>query len=221
MHPNKFIAILAVFLFITTIGFGQDRLLGLRQGVGFWLVKSGKGKGSLQYAPGNHFTWNKELFFRSHQKSWAYEASIMTYERRYSTYKESALETIESHHNNRFLEMNLQVQYDVSYPLAGLLIPALSSMKSYFGFSLIPRLSFDKIHRQIESKTGAISESNHTGESLSMFLGVAYTHIIPLSKKFVLTSNLSFKMQPGTTLPRQESSENRQISLLTGLSYKL
>lgn len=195
----------------------QQSMLGIRQGAGLWLHKQGIGQGSLKLTAGQRVTWNKEIFYRNaFEKKWSYEASVSYFSfnyirmgRRYDRRTEK----------NEFLKTNFSVQYNVTYPLLGYMIPFMRDMSSFIGFNMSPMISFDK-YQTIELDG---SETNKSGQNLSMMIGFSYTHIIPVSKKLNITSVLSFatntfsKYEPATDYIRP----NKSISWMGGLGYKL
>lgn len=204
--------------------FAQEYAVGTRQGIGMWFTKNGKGKGSLKYAPGNHFTWNKELFIRKHASNgWAYELSLNNYCINYSNEEKGEGNTTYYHHKGNFFETNFIVQYDVTYPLAAYMFPALSGMKSFFGFSATPRFAFDRVEKVVYmSPTDTLQSASRNYET-SFFIGFYYTHYIPITEHWVLTSAFSFKMQPFNRYMRADDDfyrPNRQLAFQTGLCYK-
>lgn len=222
MNFRKLISVFVAVLLGLTVT-AQEAIIGVRQGLGFWLRKEGIGKGSLRYGQDDHFSWNKEVFFRKHLKNkWAGELSLATYQLKYRSQYANDQYRSSSAHLTRFFEANIVVQYDVTYPLFSYMFPVLTGMKSFLGFSAIPRVAIDGENQTLEHKDGAITTGQRETRGFSFFLGMNYTHIIPLTKKFFLTSELSFSMQPFDAYRRTATERpNRQISLMTGIGYKL
>jgi hypothetical protein len=224
MHTRISSTILILSFLLSGTSTAQQLFAGGRQGVGFWLTKNGNGIGSLKYAPDNHFSWNKELFLRRHTTRWAYELGVTNYNMRYDRHHEKDGVRHHSDHRTRFVETNLSVQYDVTYPLVGYMFPALVKMKSFFGFTLTPRLAFEKISASEELPSGNRTSTDSRNTSFSLFIGMSYTHVIPISKNWSVTSSFNFRMQPMDKYLRDEGDfyePNRQISVMTGVLYSL
>lgn len=199
--------------------------MGIRQGVGVWFTKTGVGKGSLQFAEGDHFSWNKELFFRQQlDKKWAYEVSLMNYQLHSIHTDQSDYKTIKTEKDAQFLESSLSIQYDVTYPLAGYMVPALKDMKSYIGFALAQRFSFEQVNATTFNNDASVHTNAYPANNFNMFVGFNYTHIIPISKRINITSVFAFKMNPFSQKGFRSidySNPNRVLSISSGISYKL
>ncbi|HRO43017.1 MAG TPA: hypothetical protein PL009_09295 [Flavipsychrobacter sp.] len=222
---SKTLILFCLCFFIFAQARAQQTLVGVRQGVGMWFTKNRIGQGSLKYAPGNHFTWNKEIFFRKNlTKDFTAEVSFGTYEMQYEKEVKNEVATTYSSHRSNFLETTILVQYDVTYPLISYFFPKLTGMKSFLGFSLIPRISFDRMATRTEFDSGPIVSDFYKGNDVALFVGMHYTHVIPISKRISISSALSFKMQPFDKYLRDEGNfhePNRHISLMTGVLYQL
>lgn len=220
-HAVRIFTVFYLALLFSVPANAQQTFAGVREGVGFWLTKNGRGKGSLKYAPGNHFTWNKEFFIRRHGSGkWAYEFDLVHYQHRYKRVdRGDSIGTYENWHSN-FLELNFVLQYDVTYPLAAFMFPVLSKMKSYIGFSAAPRAGFHKV----EPVEAGMPKGWIRSSSLDFFIGMHYTHFVPITDRLVLSSCLSFRMKPFDRMGRADGDfyePNRQISLSSGVCYRL
>lgn len=203
----------------------QGLTMGIRQGVGMWFTKDGIGNGSFHTAEGDHFSWNKEIFARQEfSKKWAYEVSVINYhlDSRHDVREETKM--ISTNRNTQYIETGLSFQYDVTYPLAGYMFPALRGMKSFVGFGVFPRISFEDVTITTIGNDASRVSDIHSANNFALFLGFNYTHIVPLTQRLSLTSVFSVKMKPfdqNIFSNRDFSKPNRQVSVATGLSYRL
>lgn len=203
----------------------QEINMGIRQGLGIWFVDRGIGMGSLRYASGDHFSWNKELFFRQRLKSkWAYEISFATYQVDNSITIQREYESIHTEIKGTYVEHGISLQYDMTYPLAGYVFPWLRNMKSYVGFAFIPRIDFKDITHTTVNTDMLTTQSHKKETNLSFWTGFNYTHMVPLTPRLTLTSTLQFKMKPFDqyfNTKETDAAPNRQVSVMTGLCYRL
>lgn len=222
---RKFVLSVLVLLLSFSLKAQSSFSLGVRQGIGVWFTKTGFGKGSLQFAEGDHFSWNKEIFVRQpFNKKWAYEVSIAHYQLNSIHTDVRDYKKVITERDANFIETGLSFQYDVTYPLAGYMVPALKEMKSYIGFALVPRFSFEQITTTTEGNDAISLSSTRPANNFALFVGFSYTQIIPLTQRLSFTAVVSFKMNPFSNYGFKStdySNPNRQVSLATGLSYRL
>ena len=190
-------------------------MAGIRQGASLWLAKSSKGTDAdFRYPIGQHFTWNKEAFVRfAVTKAWWGEVGLQHY-----SFSSKALDsaTMIQSVKTDYLQLNLNAQYDVSYPVLGYLVPYFFKMRSYLGLSFSPRLAFAKS----TTLSGAVSQTT----TPSVLAGVSYSHLLPISDRFWAYSSFSYRAlvvsrQVGEG--RDITYPNRAISWMGGVCYTL
>lgn len=190
-------------------------MIGLRQGVGFWLTKSGVGRGSLRVPPGQHFSWTKEAFFRKPiSRQWVGEVGLMHY-----SFKNSLKDTGGTSYSEQIqhVQLNATMYYDVSYPLLGYLVPYFFKMRSYAGISVAPRIGW--VDRSV-----ALPDRPDNERPLDLLAGVHYMHILPLGKRWYATSVFSYRSVPFGRFskdPHAFSHPNRTFSWVGGIAYSL
>lgn len=210
--------ILVILVFQVAGANAQQYAIGLRHGASFWMTENQIGKGSLRTPPGQHFTYDKELYLRLDTKSkWDYEAGISHYY--FDIDRDIHVNDKLQHARQRVqvADIKLSLQYDVTYPLLGYIFPAFSKMKTYVGFATTPRLQFETI------------EIKETGEridrkSVSVLFAFSYTHIVPVSKRWSVSSSLSFSAVPFDKHLRRKGDfydPNRRIAWHGGMQYRL
>lgn len=209
--------ILLVLLLQAATTQAQQYAIGLRHGASFWMTKNSIGKGSLRTPPGQHFTYDKELYLRIDARSkWDYEAGISHYKFDVDRNIHVA-EMVQARQRVQVVDLKLSLQYDVTYPLLGYMFPALSKMKTYVGFATTPRLQFERIDIK---ETGERIDNT----SVSVLFAFSYTHIIPVSKRWSVSSSLSFSAMPFDKHLRDKDDfydPNRRIAWHGGMLYKL
>ena len=217
IYMRRISAICLLIICLVVRADAQQAMIGLRQGGSLWLTKSGLGQGTLKYADGQHFTWDKELFFRDAiLKKWYFETGISNFSfNNTTTTGDQATISVKSN----VIKTNFSLQYDVTYPLLGYIFPRMGGMKSYIGFNVSPMIAFNKYNT-----TGADSLlSVRKDVNVRLMVGFSYTHIIPLSPRVSITSVLSFntgfysKYVPLTA----NTHANKSISWMSGISYNL
>lgn len=207
----------ALLLLLPGISHAQQ-MIGFRQGVTLWFQKNGLGQGSLNYAQGQHFTWDKELFFRDAiDKKWHYEATLSTFSFS-NTHPEKRREVISE--KNTVIRTGYSLQYDVTYPLFGYLFPFMQRMKSYVGLNTahliwINQYDILNVDNELRRKKSDVN--------VTMMLGFSYTHVIPLSKRLNVTSVLSFNTNTFSKYGATQSvaRPNKSVNWLGGLAYTL
>ena len=213
---QKIILIIILLFCFAFFGKAQENMMGVRQGYSLWLSKYGIGQNSLKYADGQHFTWDKEIFYRQKISSkWLVESSLTYYALKNSRYEKEAPISL----RNDIIKSSISLQYDVTYPLLGYMFYFMQGMHSYIGFNVSQNISFNKKEKQ--QIDGTMSTSKST--DVFMMVGFSYTHVIPVSKRLSLTSGLSFntnsfsKYQPAAIYNRP----NKSISWMMGMGYNL
>lgn len=212
----KIIIATILSLFVIEAG-AQDQMFGFRHGFSLWLHQQGLGQGMLKYAQGQHYTWDKELFYRDViSDKWHFEASLANFNFK-NTFTDRR-NTI-THEQNDILKTKFSLQYDVTYPLLGYMFPFMQGMRSYIGFNTSHLVSFNKYDATMADGT----QSHKKDINVMVMLGFSYTHIIPISKKLNITSELGFYSNtfsvrghtPGYTRP------NKSVTWLGGFAYNL
>lgn len=207
-----------LFLLSATPGAAQEMgakpMIGFRQGAGLWLTKTGAGQSSLRLPPGQHFTWNKELFGRMHvYRNWYAEGGIQHYQFRNTI---QAAPGINAAERIQYLQLSLSAQSDVSYPLLGYLVPFFLKMRSYAGVTGSVRYAF------IDKKTVQGERQQSTGSSL--LIGFHYMHVLPVSKHIHIISAYGYQSKPLDRFRANTgdySNPNRAFSWSTGIAYAL
>lgn len=224
MCMRKFSLLILCTALLSNFAAAQDWLVGFRQGPSLWLTRNRLGVGSLQIAPDDALSWNREVFVRKLSNRWAYEGGVTHYRQRYEIDTRNEGAEVQTSYNTNFVEANFLVQYDVTNPYIPYLMPQLRNMRSFLGFGIIPRVSFSDV--TISRSLGPAERTMETTSKndVSLFFGVSYTSLIPLSKRWSLSSNISYKFQPFDQYLRERGNfynPNRQISWMTGLCYRL
>ncbi len=191
----------------------QETFIGVRQGTSLWLNKSYYSSNAINLYP-QRFTWDKQVFIRRSTKGkWSWEAGIKHYKTKdiitTANLEEPPRQTVTD--NN--LQADITVQYDVTYPLTGYFLPVLRHMRTYLGLSIIPVMQFT------ENKT-----TGQKDNSFMLMSGLTYTHTIPLGKRFLFSSVLTFRALKGDRQKYNTTDvtvANRNISYHAGIAYKL
>lgn len=194
-----------------------QEMVGFRQGVSLWMSRYGIGQGTLQLAQGQHFTWDKELFFRGNlEKKWWYEAGIANY--RFRNTGSDRNHSMLSEQND-IIETNFSLQYDVTNPLIGYMFKGMEQMKSYIGFNVSPAISFNKY--QTEDVDG--KRTDRRDRHMSVMIGFSYTHVIPITSRLNIVSRFSFETNSFSKYRSLVgfSRPNKSIGWQTGIAYSL
>ena len=216
-HTVMFQKIILTILFLCCFAFHSNaQMLGVRQGYSLWLSKYGIGQQSLKYADGQHFTWEKEIFYRQKiSTKWLVESDLTYYALKNTRYEKEMPVSL----RNDIIKSNVSLQYDVTYPLLGYMFYFMQGMHSYVGFNVSQNISFNKKEKQQVDGTTSTSKST----DVFMMVGFSYTHVIPVSKRLSLTSCFSFntnsfsKYQPAAIYSRP----NKSVSWMMGMGYDL
>lgn len=219
------VVLVAVLLATPDLVLAQTNSIAFRQGVGFWFIRNGIGKGTVHYPAGQHFTWNKELVYQ-HTSSgrWAVEAGI----KHYTIGSEAKWRDGQTDYTRNsyatYIQIPISVQYDVTYPLLGMFFPQFAGARSYIGFLGAPGMSFEKVDKNRKEDYGATSRYSWKENDISFMVGFTYRHHVPITKRLSLSSMLTFQMNPFQAHFRKTEGDiapNRNITFQTGIAYLL
>lgn len=210
---KKLIYAVAILLLLTSVASAQETFIGVRQGTSLWLNKSYYSSNAINLYP-QRFTWDKQVFIRRNTRGkWSWEAGIKHYKTKdiitTNNLEEPPRQTVVDNH----LQADMTVQYDVTYPLTGYFFPVLRDMRTYLGLSIIPVMQFTQ-----NKATG------QKGNSFMLMSGMTYTHTIPIGKRFLFSSVLTFRALKGDRQKYNTTDvtvANRNISYHGGIAYKL
>ena len=210
---KKLIYAVAILLLLTSVASAQETFIGVREGTSLWLNKSYYSSNAINLYP-QRFTWDKQVLLRRNTRGkWSWEAGIKHYKTKdiitTNNLEEPPRQTVVDNH----LQADMTVQYDVTYPLTGYFFPVLRDMRTYLGLSIIPVMQF--------TQNKATREK---GNSFMLMSGLTYTHTIPVGKRLLFSSVLTFRALKGDRQKYNTTDvtvANRNISYHAGIAYKL